>query len=445
MFYYLRHALILPALLLLPIAPHACADDAPTTTTEKTVTSLTYGPDGQSLWSVDRAGQLTIRASDGVTELYSGAIPLDDYGFGELKVLQDGSFVVGTNGGVMRWFEPPQKEQPIELRREFKGMELQDWERDLVGVIQGPLPDWLHRWRDGIRSFGDMAVSPDGTRVIYSYLTSFRPGSAPSQAVVRVWYLQKGSGIAPQFLVRSEQTIKLPDSDDNVWGTGDLKALPFSGSTMYRFNPHLAWLDNEAFVIGQGLWAQAYSAQAEKLLGGWRPTNAPEDLVRADLKRQKKYLTMSPVEVNEFVKFARRREFEVAAQRLLALSPDGNRLLVWDDKQLLTLWDIKTGEAQVQILSDSAEFVPWGAEFSPDGETVAAWDGKTFHAWRGQSDLMVNLIQPFDAVALLGDQVALVRAGDEIRFLSFKMLRPRSHVGPRPARLQDLREVRPGP
>lgn len=76
--------------------PDAHADDVAALRAPVTlgINSLFYAPDGQTLWSVDDAGRLVIRARDGITELYRGTIAP---GVDGLHILRDSSFIFYIN------------------------------------------------------------------------------------------------------------------------------------------------------------------------------------------------------------------------------------------------------------------------------------------------------------------------------------------------------------
>lgn len=446
MLHNLRRALILPALTLCLAVPAAHADDvaASPAPAASRIMSLTYAPDGQSLWSVTRDGQLTIRTRDGKAMIYRGKV---DSGVVMLRVLKDGSFLAGTSEDALQWFEPPQAGEPLKLRREFDGPEARGNRKRLNPTLNKSATDEEKMAAVNNLQFNDLAVSPDEKRVAYSLVKSLVGGAiiydTPTQEVIRVWNLASSQVESEHIVTTPTLSFKGKVSDEALLGPITLAGLPGSGSK-------LAWADDQTLVVARGLSLARFDAATGKLVGEWKPEHAPQALATAGVMRQAKYLGMSPAQLKGIVNSAPPRAFDVGAQQLLALSDDGTQLLVFDGVKLLTLWDSATGE--VEILSEGSEFVPWRAKTSLDGTKVAAWDNKTIRSWRSKSRISATQLStglvtippredaPIWDVALANDRIAFARGTDEIFSIH---LGSGSFLGTRPARLKDFQGLAP--
>lgn len=389
MFQFLRRALILPALALIITSLTAHADAvavSPATdgfelgemtftspSMGQQISSLVYAPDGQSLWSVNLVGELTVRSRDGRTVTCRGTV---GWNVVMLRVLKDGSFLAGTSEDALKWFEPPQAGEPLKLRREFDGPEARG--RKKMRRREPATPEEETAAVSNLY-FNDLVVSPDRKRVAYSLLKSdFYDGimyDTPTQEVIRVWNLASGR-VESEHIVTAA-TLSVQKKGSITLGLGSTMPTGLFGT-----KTKLAWADAQTLVVARGLSLSRLDAATGKLVSAWKPANAPRALATADVMRQAKYLGMLAAQLNLIVKSAQPRALDVEAQRLLALSDDGTQLVVWDGgKKLLTLWDSAAGTAE--ILSESAAFVRGSAKFSPDGTKVAAWDGKAMQCGVG--------------------------------------------------------------
>ena len=386
MFPLLRCATLLSVLMFIGAPLAARADDVATSPAPYVprIDAMFYAPDGR-LWSVDDAWQLVIRASDGKTELYRGKLPVCDKR--HLEFLYDGSFIVSN--GSPQWFEPPQKGQPLKLRRAFEGPQEKAWQQFANWPSKERIPKELMRQIWGGQSFGDLAISPDEKWLAESFKTGFSSRSVlmggPTTDVIRVWNLESGE---------LQSTQKLKDTNRSQ---RDLQV-------------QLAWAkdrplgDYKILVVARGLSVQRFDAATGTLVSEWKPDDAPDVLARA-LKIQSErdvYLRSArpllfegmsdpapPFPLKPRVKFEQLDEkwagnFDAATQQLLALSNDGKQLLASDGAGLLTLWETTTGKAQ--ILGEFPGFVPSRATVTFYG-TVAAWNGDVARIWRDQSEL----------------------------------------------------------
>ena len=444
----IRRTLTLSTLASLLMATTCVAQTHPRTRFE-TTTELAFAPGGQTLWSEERAGKLVIRSGDGQTEIYRGSLPRGDGG--ELRVLKDGSLLRATQLGALQWFEPPKMGQSLRLRRELSAPPAMDWELDgtkPTTAQTAPHGARIYECQFGgqrkmelgdLRSAGVLAVAPDEKRVAVSFtirlqrdgLNSLDSGS-PKQEIIRVWNLQNGA-------VETEQKVLLPGWSNDKTEAGEFPFYP----------ARLGWASNQTFVVARGLSLARFDAATGKQTGEWQPANAQREFVIADLKRLRKRQSISSVEVNEFIKSAQPRPFDVESQQLMALSDDGTQLVLFDyAESLLTLWDSATGVAQ--ILSDEARIRPLGVRFSSDGTKVAAWNNWNVSSWSHENrsspfyplitqtttaEIKTGLTQ---SVALTGDRIALGSNSTTPFVLRFV---PSVDFGRRPARLERLRGV----
>lgn len=492
-----RRTLILSALSFLFIVT-ACAAQTYPIVRGETTTELVFAPDGQTLWSEEWSGQLVIRSSDGQTEKYRGSLPsrfggemllhkdgslryrgdAPDHDGGELRVLKDGSFLRATNAGAVKWFDPPQMGQPLRVRRELAPPPAMDWEADdyqpakFEGAPQGTRvyrtqfsqqpsgrPGQAPRGTK-LRSAGALAISPDEARVAVSLIVRLWDdqreslGNEPGrQEITRVWNLQTGA-------IEMERKVLLPGLRDGKVEAGE---FPYDPAC-------LGWADAQTLVVARGLSLTRFDATTGRQISAWQPANAQREFVTAKLKRLRKRQSISPIEVNEFIKFAQPRPFDVESQQLMALSDDGSQLLLlqWSNlwsKPLLTWWDSATGEAQ--ILSEDRGMTPLKGRISSDGTKVAVWDNWDVWSWRREnrsSPFAPSLSQvtiptakgggfgkpvspattpqtklgPVRIVALTGDRIAWARDYGTPFVLRFML---KADLGRRPVRLEDLRTV----
>ena len=438
---------MLAAFALAFALPPARAADAPppTMTTNGTTASLYFAPDGQSLWSVGRDGELTIGTRDGRSVIFRGLLPRREGG--GLQVLKDGSFLLGNAWGELQWFEPPQEGQPLKLRRAFDGPEAKAWQAARAWQRAEPMPTEMMKLGTGSRSFGALAVAPNERRVAYSFDIlhhsggAIFSGGAPKQETIRVWNLESG-------VIESEHIAK-----SDLFGPPKAEGSTSPSRAPWHGKPQLAWADAQTLVIARGLALERFDATTGEKASEWKPLDAPQALGRANVLGQDKYLVMSPAEMNILVKTALPFPFDAAKQRLLALSADGKQLIVCDGRKLVTLWNSETGEAR--ILSENAAFVPVAAKFSPDGTRVAAWDGKMVRAWQADESRMAQALSgerrriimglmtiparegaPVWDVALTGNRLAWAQKANEVWSLP---LSSPGEIGRRPARLEDLK------
>ena len=423
--------LILPALALAFALPSARAADAPTSwPNDATITALAFAPDGQSLWSVNRDGELTVRAGDGKAEIYRGSLP----GGGEARVLKDGSFVFGANDGILTWFEPPQQGQALRVHRRFVGPEARIWKqmeertgREMAGgKIDEPMSDEMKQllWKSPY--FGAIAVSPDEKRVAYSFLIYSIENSERSQEVIRVWNLETGAAESEQKVEWRGFVVYNRENKSSYTTNASLPA------DTNRFNVLLAWADAQTLVVARGLALERFDATTGEKLGEWKPLDAPAALARANLLRMPQYAGKSPAELDILLKTAQPQGFDAGAQKLLALSRDGKQLLVFDNESLVTLWDSATGEAHIvvdnagaesegsEFVPKAAKFMPFAAEFSPDGTKVAAWERDAILVWSRQGQTMIYAgDQSSGSVALSAKQIAHASGGIEVSTMPY--------------------------
>ena len=367
--------------------------------------SLTYAPDEQSLWSLSLAGELTVRAGDGKTVNYQGKVPAFAV---LLRVLKDGSFLVGTSDDSLQWFEPPRAGEPLQLRREFDGPEARGLKKRANPRANEPATDEEKRAAIDNLRFNDLVISPDEKRVAYSLSKSNVFVGAiiydtPTKEVIRVWNLASGQ-------VESEHVVKTPTLSVKQGGLSDAKLSgPVTFDEISGFpepGTKLAWADDETLVVARGLSLERFDAATGAKRSEWKPADAVKDLGRA---------------------------FDVDAQKLLALSSDGKQLLVLDGAHLLTLWNSQTGEARVlsddsgvgsggsEFVPEAAPFVPWKAKFSPDGTKVAAWERDDILVWSLKGQMMVYASDAGSKdVALTNAQIAYA-SGSEVSTIPFFM------------------------
>ena len=393
MLFLLRCALQLGALTLLLTMPHAHATDAieiPAPTASP-ITSLFYAPDGQSLWCVSSDDELTIRGSDERNVRFRGKISRGDTDTsrgtnGGLKVLDGNSFLWCSGWGSLQWFKPPQKGQPLRLRREFDGREALAWKAQLHGQLPERNPRFSINW--GLSSLSTVAVSPDEKLVAHSFEVfrgySMSINGFDNGTVVRVWNLETG---------------KMESEDSQLWNRGHSR-----GDTPTK----LAWTDSQTLTIARGLGVERYTATVGEMVSDWTPLDAPEALERAIILQKPEHEGKSPAEIEALAAAVSEFKFNVGRDKSIALSTDGSQLILWSAERLVTLWNVETGEAQ--ILSDDADFMPVGAQFSPDGATVTAWTCKEIRVWRGGKS---GLALPMRPEALIAD-VAL--SNDRLAF-----------------------------
>ena len=430
---HFRHTITFAALALLLAArcSHAADVAAVPALDASPITSLTYAPDGKSLWSVNINNQLTVRANDDKAEIYRGKLPAFT---SMLRVLKDGSFLAGTSDCALDWFEPPRAGEPLKLRREFDGLEARGIKKRANPALKDTATDEEKMAAINNLRFNDLVVAPDEKRVAYSLLKSEMWSGiiydTPTQEVIRVLNLESGQIESEQIVVMP--TLSVPKKGSDTSGLSSIHAIrPDRSATK------LAWADAQTLVVARGLSLERFD-MAGKKLSEWKPLDAPQALGRANVLVQEKYLAMSPAELNILVKTAQPLPFDVAAQKIVALSADGTQLVVSDNRKLVTLWNSTTGEAR--ILSENTAFVPFYAHFSPDGARVAAWDTQTVRAWYGKSRMSIPAREnaPIWDVALSNERIALARGTDvwSIRFLSDTLFPPG------PTRLEDLRAAR---
>ena len=486
MFSLSRRVILLAVITCIAAPLIARADDvvaSPVPSAAPQITSLIYAPNEQ-LWSVDAARQLVIRASDGVTELYRGTLPPNNTR--QIQVLRDGSFIVSN--GTPQWFERPQKGQPLKLRRAFE---------TLRKKVEKPVADWTRKEFTSrellqltLRSMPvvELAVSPDEKRVAEAYKAEtshrFRSNagnivdfSADSRVdVIRVWNLESGE---------LESTRELWQTNRLQWDLPVQMGWDNGNTSVYK-----------TLIVARGLSVQRFDVTTGAFVSEWKPRDAPDILARAlNIQSErdeylmwtrpvrylpKRILPSAKVDATPAEVFNEAGEnpvtpiqpkpqvtlgwlgkewmasFNVAEQRLLALSDDGKLLLAFDGAGLLTLWETTTGRAQ--ILGEFPGFTPSGASVSFEGRIVAAWNGDVARVWRDQSELTPRSERHDRAVTTLTGlqygqialsdklwetQVAVAKGADRVLVFPYEFPSGDSELRAEPMRWEKLRGSTP--
>ena len=337
-----------------PIPPAALPDlghSAP-------ISALTYAPNGKTVWSVDKTGELLIRSRDGKTTLFR--FQLSDEARG-LRVLSDGSFLVGQKLGMVLHYGAPQTGKPLDLKRTF--------EKDAgVQLLSNPSPFYA-------LELGNWALSPDEkTLAIFTLETAREPDGTSKRgkagqvsAHLRFWDLEREKEPVESVLIN--------------------QGKPKIGRSL-PFNPLLAWRDSQTLVVANEVSTQSFNAQSGAQTAEWTPradAATPVDPA-ADEAEQRHRITLLPEAMQDRAlralerRLAQKPDPNAAPDlgELQGLSPDGTFLLA-STRAGLQLWN--TRDNSVAMLEGTARLRVDEAAFSPDGQWVAARYGGALRSW----------------------------------------------------------------
>lgn len=211
------------ALGLVLLSPPAHADanqtDAPfskltSSLNAKTIVSLAYAPDGQTLWSLNKTDDLQIWLLANEQLVFESKLPR---GMRELRVMQDGSLLVRSSEGDLFWYEQPQPGQPLKVKREFIRPEPFASSKRWLALVARLKPSeqkaMMGHWTSSDYNGGDMAVAPDEKRVAVSTVFNSVQGSSGvivglgDLALVNIWNLESGAMESQTRLHRPMQFI----------------------------------------------------------------------------------------------------------------------------------------------------------------------------------------------------------------------------------------------
>lgn len=397
---FFSRALPLSALALTLIAPIAFADvvvDPPPPAAlpdlghSAPVRALTYAPDGKTVWSVDSAGELLVRSRDGKTTLFSEQ--LND-GINSLRVLSDGSFLVGQSLGMVTHYAAPQKDKPLALKRTF--------EKDAgAQALKNPPPFYQ-------LELGQWALSPDEKKVAIVTLETAREPDGDSKrgkagqlsARVRIWDLEAGK--------EPVEVTTIPEikPDRGIRPT---------------FSPPLAWRNSQTLVVAGAISAQnfdvqSFDAQSGAKTGGWQPradAATPTDPA-ADEAEARRRIEKLPLAMQDRALRARERHQNTPKDpnaapdfgTLEGLSPDA-KWLVSSTRAGLQMWNME--DNSMRTLEGSARSSADEIAFSPDGQWVAARNGRSLRSWNisGDKSLSFYGAPDFSDIAFAPDSAQL--------------------------------------
>lgn len=356
-----------------------------------------YSADGAVLYTVDSIGELRGRATD------TGASLLrTDVGVGvtKLRVLGDGSLLLGRASGAIVLFDKPGVGKRLVERRTFNVVKQGE---QLAGTTPADAPTDAPPTvipptdADNTTPRGRV---PRGSRpsVPVFELGELAPSPDASLLAVTVQETPAAARVARPVAFGPLVGAPRPNGQMTHLAVWDLRR----GERLYQWEsipttgdgPRLAWdaLGKTLLVALPEVGVQRFEPRTGALQGEWKPpaeaaTTPDPAALEEEAQRRMKAL---PEHLRERVERAeeRRREQNAANPAaaatpdfgtLRAISPDGSRLLA-ATRRGWQLWELGTNSNR---LLDGSQRLSAGSQvqFSPDGKLIAAYSGGTFWLW----------------------------------------------------------------